>query len=46
MTHLLVKVTAAGEKDREERVEQKRVVHSPSKRVRVIHLSLRLSIPQ
>lgn len=38
MTHLLVKVRAEREKDREERVEQKTVVQSRSKKVRVIHL--------
>lgn len=41
MTHLLVKVRAEKEKDREEWVEQKTVVQSQStKKVRVIHLQL------
>lgn len=40
MTHLLAKVRAEKEKDREEWVEQKTVVQSQSKKVRVIHLQL------
>lgn len=38
MTHLLVKVRAEREKDREEWVEQKTAVQSQSKKVRAIHL--------
>lgn len=45
MTHLLVKVRAEREEDREEWAEQKTVVQSQSKKVRAIHLQpLALSI--